>query len=93
MRALSACSVRLQELEFKKVLSFAGALCESGHVKARLFLHHCLFNETPVRLRVTFQQGDLAQLKLGKVWVVEHEWAVLLQEVDPEDPFLPEKPD
>ena len=80
MQALSQCSLEMQSREFDLIMNFSLALAATGAVQPIALIHHTLYDETPLRLRCTFAAGVASLPQVGKTWVVEHGWTVLLQE-------------
>ena len=81
MQALSQCSVEIQSKEFDTIAALAGALAKSECVKPRVMLHHCVYDETPLKMRLAFQSPQLSAVQIAKVWLVQHRWANLLEEI------------
>ena len=81
MQALAAHSHMCQDRVHTQLEDIVRNLARSGLVRPAVFTHHLLYDETPLRMRISFPQSPSGQMQLGKIWVVEHEYTILLEEV------------
>eukprot|EP00971_Amphidinium_carterae_P269326 5342996-Amphidinium_carterae.1 len=82
--ALAQSSHTLQVDAFDHVLGYLRCMQVQKRVQGVMMVHHVLYDETPLRLRVSFSdqgQGSRTQdTQLAKVYVIEQSWSVLCQE-------------
>ena len=75
MGALAEQCRHHQQLLWQSTLSFAAAWSEQGALQPVAAFWHCKYDETPLRLRLRFEQSQ--DPTTGKVFAVESQWALL----------------
>ena len=79
VHAAAAAMANFQKHSLQSTLSLVRKLVKVGALRAIAFLEHVLYDETQLQVRIEFNEEPEKQI--GRVWVVEHSWMMLLQEV------------
>ena len=78
MRALAQCSSELQMRIFRQTIEYVQAMTRANLVEPICLIHSLQYDETPLRLRVSWQDRE-AQPEMNKLYVVQQTWLMLLQ--------------
>eukprot|EP00971_Amphidinium_carterae_P348329 6490434-Amphidinium_carterae.10 len=96
LQALAQTSHNLQVDAFDHVMRYLRCMQLTGHVEGVMMVHHVLYDETPLKLRVSFSISNeeagtrTLDTQLAKVYVVEQSWSILCLErsADEENTYL-----
>ena len=81
IHAAAEHTARAQQDAFEKLLAFAKDMISSKAWRPVCFVEHSLYDETPLELIVQYQGDNTGDKQLGKCFVVELEWGMVLEEL------------
>ena len=82
LKHLHACAescFAAQKANFSEVMRQCKMLQEVGLLEAVLFVEHNMYDETPLKVRLSFEATSAPTSQLGKVIVVMSSWSLLLK--------------
>eukprot|EP00971_Amphidinium_carterae_P198043 3930731-Amphidinium_carterae.1 len=77
VHAAAFAAVVAQARSMDSITSILRTMAGAGMWKPLLLLEHCLYDETPIIVKIDFGQGSDKQV--GKVFVVEKSWTMLVE--------------
>ena len=84
MKAVAEAARRSQQFSLLDTMRYVSGLQQAGAVRGLLFQMHVLFDETPLRLKVGFDnEGQVVES--AKVVVIEVAWSILFKELYTQD--------
>ena len=86
LEAVAESSVRSQQQVFHDVCDYIDRLVKTGDIEAKVLLHHVSVDETPLKVRVSWDSSGRSYKGIAKVFVVEGSWSALLKLKRPESP-------
>eukprot|EP00971_Amphidinium_carterae_P205567 4079615-Amphidinium_carterae.3 len=76
-----------QNTNLENVLHYVRSLPTT--LRAVAFFFHQRYDETPLRLRVSFSMHTEAEPQVTKLYVLDSQWSLLLRRLDPANAFAP----
>eukprot|EP00971_Amphidinium_carterae_P351788 6492280-Amphidinium_carterae.8 len=77
--AAAECTAQMQALRLISLLHYAQQQIDAGEFEGVAFIEHVLYDETPLRLRVTYHPDTEPDTQKAKVWVVERDYTMILK--------------
>eukprot|EP00971_Amphidinium_carterae_P339694 6477644-Amphidinium_carterae.1 len=77
--AAAECTAQMQSSRLRSLLHYAQQQINAGEFEGVAFIEHILYDETPLRLRVTYHPDADADIQKAKVWVFERDYTMILK--------------
>eukprot|EP00971_Amphidinium_carterae_P352175 6492463-Amphidinium_carterae.1 len=72
-----------EEINMGHVVDYVRKLTAAGRIRNSTFVEHCAYDETQLAVRVVWSDSEPSKESV-KMFVVEHQWAVVLEFVEPD---------